>query len=436
MINTIFKLNGYDIKHAILNYNNILNKNDDDFILWKNEQKWKIANYHFKNNPLYKDKITNSLPSQWEELPILTKKDFQSEKNYLVSKYYQNKSIYTSSTSGYSGTPISIYKNKFAHSMTWANILYHYNNYELKLRSKQARFYGIPLSQHKFYYEKLKDFLFNRDRFTVFDLSDNKMELFLNLFKNKKYMYIYGYANSLYTFAQFLLNKGVVLNHVCPSLKCCISTSEMLNPEMRTVMNQAFGYNVNIINEYGASELGIIAFEYDHQLFVSEQNVFVEVDYSNDTFGKILVTDLFNQAMPIIRYEIGDLGSLSTVFYRGRERKVLSTLMGRTNDLIKLKNGRRIAGFTFYYVLLAIFDQFEIKNEIKNFMIRQIEYDAFILDVVTIKRLSLEKEKKIIQIIQNYLNDLTIKIDFNYIDSFSYQLSGKMKHFQSELDIE
>tara|TARA_B100000945_G_C20402387_1_gene608061 strand:- start:425 stop:1735 length:1311 start_codon:yes stop_codon:yes gene_type:complete len=436
MINTIFKLNGYDINHAIQKYNNILNKNDDDFMFWKNEQKWKIAHYHFENNQLYKDKVVNNFPKKWEELPILTKKDFQSDKDYLVSKHYQNKNIYTSSTSGYSGTPILIYKNKFAHSMTWANVLYHYNNYELKLRSKQARFYGIPLSQHKFYYEKLKDLLFNRDRFSIFDLSDDKMELFLNLFKNKKYTYIYGYANSLYTFSQFLLNKGIILNHLCPSLKCCISTSEMLNPKMRKAMKQAFGPNVNIINEYGASELGIIAFEYDNQLLISEQNIFVEVDYSNDAFGKILVTDLFNQAMPIIRYDIGDLGSLSTIFYKGRERKVLSTLMGRTNDLIKLKNGRRIAGFTFYYVLLAVFDQFEIKNEIKNFMIRQIDYDFFIIDIVAADHLTLEKEKKIIQIAQNYLNDLTIKIDFNYSDNPYYETSGKMKHFQSELNLE
>ena len=60
-------------------------------------------------------------------------------------------------------------------------------------------------------------------------------------------------------FAKFLKSKNIVLTSICPTLKCCIVTSEMLFEEDKLLLEKQFG--VPVINEYGASELDLIAFE-------------------------------------------------------------------------------------------------------------------------------------------------------------------------------
>ena len=68
----------------------------------------------------------------------------------------------------------------------------------------------------------------NRDRFSIYDLSDKVLGVYLNRFKRIKYEYIYGYTNFLVLFARFLIKNKIILSEVCPSLKCCITTSEIL----------------------------------------------------------------------------------------------------------------------------------------------------------------------------------------------------------------
>ena len=60
-------------------------------------------------------------------------------------------------------------------------------------------------------------------------------------------------------FAKFLEHKNIILKSICPSLKACIVTSEMLFETDKTLMESQFG--IPIINEYGAAELGLIAFQ-------------------------------------------------------------------------------------------------------------------------------------------------------------------------------
>ena len=52
--------------------------------------------------------------------------------------------------------------------------------------------------------ERAKDFLSQRYRFTIFDLSDQVLEGFLKHFKTKKFDYINGYTSSIVLFAKFV----------------------------------------------------------------------------------------------------------------------------------------------------------------------------------------------------------------------------------------
>ena len=101
----------------------------------------------------------------------------------------------------------------------------------------------------------------NRIRFPVFDLSDNILDSYIKKFEKKEFILVYGYTNSLLIFAKYLLKKNIILSEICPTLRHCISTAEVLTDHDKEILKLAFG--VPILNEYGVS--GGIAFINDSE---------------------------------------------------------------------------------------------------------------------------------------------------------------------------
>ena len=92
-------------------------------------------------------------------------------------------------------------------------------------------------------------------------------------------------------------------------------TSEMLFDADKILLEKYLG--IPIVNEYGASELDLLAFQNPNgEWQVNTETLFIEIldennkPIPNGTSGKIVVTSLYNKAHPFIRYEIGDIGVL------------------------------------------------------------------------------------------------------------------------------
>lgn len=394
---------------------------------WRNNKKWKIATYHYKQNPIYRKKIGDQLPQRWEDLPIIKKSDFFLPLDQLLSSEYTVGSVYKSKTSGSSGKPLLYAKDKFCHALTWANILDRYQEHGIEYgKSLQARFYAIPLEGLDFYKEQFKDRLSARRRFIIHDMADAKLAKFVDRFSNTAFEYVYGYTNSLVLFARYLERKNINLKTVCPSIKLCIVTSEMCTEDDKQLLEKAFG--IPVLNEYGASELDMLAFSNKSgEWELNKSTLLIEfLDKSNQPVspgetGRIIVTSLFNKAMPFIRYELGDLGS------PGEQPFILSQLQGRLNDVVHLPSGKLVPGFTLYYVTKAIM------NDIKGFReynIKQTRLDTIEIDIVADKALSTIQIEKIKSHTEKYLEpNLFIKV--NQVDKIEKGVNGKMKHFQS-----
>ena len=278
--------------------------------------------------------------------------------------------------------------------------------------------------------ERLKDFLSHRFRFSIFDLSDSILEGFLVQFRNRKFDYINGYTSSIVLFAKFLQKKNIVLSDVCPSLKACVVTAEMLFKEDKILLEKQFG--IPIINEYGASELGLIAFENpEGEWLVNMKTLFVEILDENNTVlpygqeGRIVITSLFNKAHPFIRYDIGDIGILdekSTL-----QKPILKKLIGRTNDVAVLPSGKKAAGLTFYYITKSIIED---DGNVKEFVIKQTKIDSFEIKYVSETELTLDQIQKIEKAIILYLEP-NLKFSFTRKTSLKRNKRGKLKQFKS-----
>jgi phenylacetate-CoA ligase len=120
-----------------------------------------------------------------------------------------------------------------------------------------------------------------------------------------------------------------------------VLTAEPVLAEPRARIAEAF--RARVFAFYGARECGWIASEGASCPSLHVNTAGVHVDVGED--GRLLVTDLVNRAMPLIRYEIGDLGALRDAPCPcGDPRPVLAALSGRTADAFRLPSGRVVPG--------------------------------------------------------------------------------------------
>ena len=431
------KLSGFPIEKAQIDFDKIIAVSEDNYPEYLEHKKQEIVAFHLKNNSFYRDLVGKETCENWLDLPVLTKKDLQKPLKERLSKGYSEKSVFINKTSGSSGDPFVFAKDKEAHAITWASIIHRFGWYAIDFNSSyQARFYGIPLDFIGYRKERLKDFLSKRFRFPIFDLSDKVLDGVFNHFKTKKFDYINGYTSSIVLFGKYLQARNIILTDICPTLKVCMVTSEMLFEDDKILLEKHLG--IPIVNEYGASELDLIAFQSrsvgtKDEWQVNSETLFVEIlDEKNQPVpygieGKIVITSLYNKAHPFIRYEIGDVGILdekSTL-----KKPILKKLIGRTSDIAILPSGKKSPGLTFYYVTKSIIED---GGNVKEFIIRQTKLDTFEIDYVSSIALTSKQILEIEKAIANYLEP-GLHFTYNRKEVLERTKRGKLKQFQSNL---
>ncbi len=135
-------------------------------------------------------------------------------------------------------------------------------------------------------------------------------------------------------------------------VRAVLTTGEMLYPDQKEILSAAF--SAPVFSYYGCNEISSLAYECERgaKHVVDEHVIMEAVDEAGqavwDRPGRLLVTDLDNRAMPLIRYELGDVGTLSRGRCGcGRSLLVLQALEGRRQDALRNEAGDRL-GATFF----------------------------------------------------------------------------------------
>ena len=431
LFNLSLRLNGFPLGKAKAELTKILKLNAQDYSTFLESKKQEIFEFHRENNTYYKSLIGGKSIAKWDDIPVMKKIHFQKPLHERLSKGYTKKNVYINKTSGSSGDPFVFAKDKFCHALIWANIMRRFHWYGIDFNhSLQARFYGMPLDFVANKKLRIKDFLSHRYRFNIFDFSEDAMCRMLRKFQNTKFDYINGYTNSIVLLAKFLQKKQLFLSDICPTLKVCIVTSEMLFDDDKKLLKDRF--NIPIINEYGSAELDIIALESPEGVWrVNSETLFVEILDEHDNVlpygheGRIIVTSLYNKAHPMIRYEVGDIGILdekSTL-----QLPILKKLIGRTNDVAVLPSGKKSPGMTFYSITKKLFDD---DGNVKEFVILQTKTDTFEIDYVSEIELTAMEISNIKTVLDQFLEP-GLLYHFNRKVAIERSKSGKLKQFKS-----
>ncbi len=176
-------------------------------------------------------------------------------------------------------------------------------------------------------------------------LSDRYLPAYVAEIRRRQYHMIMGFPFSLYTLARFMTEN----NEPPLSFETAITSGEMLYPEWRLVIEEAFGCRV--FDQYGCSENCVFAAECpEGNMHLSPEYAVVEVvDEKNQPLppgevGELLCTRLLNYGQVLIRYRVGDRGALSAEPCPcGRPLPVLKSLDGRSGDALITRDGRRLS---------------------------------------------------------------------------------------------
>jgi phenylacetate-CoA ligase len=164
---------------------------------------------------------------------------------------------------------------------------------------------------------------------------------------------IHGYAQTVYALARYL----VAHDRSLPSVRSVVTAAETLYPHYRTAIEQAFGCPV--FNRYASRETALEAQECERHegLHVSTDTAILEVvdeagNWVEGQTGKLLITDLTNLAMPLIRYQIEDIGTaMLELCSCGRPFPLVRSIEGRVSDAITLHDGRIIHPLFMMYLM-------------------------------------------------------------------------------------
>lgn len=276
----------------------------------------KMLKYVSEHNEFYKNRIKEygiKDPLDITQWPVLTRKELQENRYNMFSDGYKskyfNQQLRRQSSSGSSGVPVNVYwdyKDWYASNMS--------------LWRKRLQWYEIHPSD-KYVMFTLNAFNLKSDGESVYHIKEpaNILSINVSLIQNDsgydKLVDIINEFEPKWLYIQpFVLNKLIQAykrTEKAPpiTLKYIESVGELLASDLRRRAVEFF--EVPLANMYGSEEMNGIALENQvQQMQILSDNIYVEImkeSIINDFGeGEIIVTNLKNFAMPLIRYNQGD----------------------------------------------------------------------------------------------------------------------------------
>jgi phenylacetate-CoA ligase len=282
-------------------------------------------------------------------LPLLTKSIIQEYRDGLVSAQFSPKRRISNSTGGSTGTPIRFYQDQQQQDWATANKLRCNGWAGWDFGKRTLRLWGHPqdLRATQTARGKLRGMVLSEHTLDAFRFSSGEMADLADYFRRKKPQIVVAYASMISHFAAYVDERGIT--DLPPPLGI-ITSADMLLPQMRTLIEGVL--HAEVFDRYGCREVATIAAECrEHMgMHVNADRLIVEfIDGADQPCppgeaGRVVITDLFNYAMPFIRYDIEDIAILAANDCAcGRGLPLLEELIGRYADILVTPQGQFVS---------------------------------------------------------------------------------------------
>jgi len=367
-------------------------------------------------------------PERFAVLPLLTRRELQSRFEALKSRDIPSAhgATYEKGSSGSTGVPIRILKTQLVNllwkAFTLRDHIWHRRDPRRKLAAIR---HGVAEGEFEGWGSATRG-LVAAGPSAVLGVHAGA-DAQLRWLEKQQPDYLMTYPSIVTELAKRSIERGNRL----ASLREVRTFGELLTPEARQLCRQA--WDVPVRDTYSAVEVGYLALQCPQHEHYHVQSEGVLVEILNDRgaacapgeVGRIVVTDLHNFAMPLVRYELGDYAEAGPPCPCGRGLPVLRRILGRVRNLLTTASGER------YWPLTGAPKFAEIAPVLQHQLVQK-EFDLIEARLVTASPLTAEQETGLRQLILAKLPP-GLRLTLVYCDDIPRSAGGKFEDFISEV---
>ncbi|HMQ06354.1 MAG TPA: hypothetical protein PKC30_03585 [Saprospiraceae bacterium] len=410
LTNALFHL--YDLRFnrdLSKKYNEVKHQYDQQILLNK------IALNAFLESWGYENQLLN--------LPLMTKSDVIDK-----AKCINRKKVYNwAYTGGSFGEPLQI-PYSFQRSLIRTATFRFYNE---KAGYNLGDPYALIRAKEK---PSILKFLRNEYIIIPLDTSTSNIRKMLQTMIERKIEFLLGYPTVMFDMAKEISLHSGFNDHL--KIKNLVSTSEMIDEDKRNFIQKVFG--CQLIDRYSNEEVGLIAQQksFGSEYIVNQYGLFVEIVSLNNHMpvnsgevGKVVVTDLNNDLIPIVRYDTGDLAVAGE--YLDDQLFTIKSIIGRTADKLFDSKGNPVSSLALGPAIYKPLAKGEI---LTHYQFIQKSLNTFLLKLKYSKDIfSVDKGIEIIDNLKKLLG-ADVKINIEFVDNIEMLPSGKRSIYINEME--
>ncbi len=328
-------------------------------------------------------------------------------------------------TSGSTGVPFRFARSTemlaWMDAAMWAAYAWH----GIRPGDKRLRFWGLAPGMLDRLKRRIADRATGQLRLSAFDIDPEVSAAFFQRARRYRARYAYGYPTLVSRWAAECTTAGLDGRDL--GLQCVITTGELLAPGTRLQLERFFG--CRIINEYGCTESGVIALECEsgtaHVLPIA---AWVEVvdqqgcPVAPGATGEVVVSDLYGQVLPMLRYRLHDLAVSREAAGCGcgRALPALEVSIGREGSFISLPSGRRVFSTVLAYTVTPEIASFRAQHRGPGLLVADVTLHRDTDPLAAARELEHAWGKAL-------NHELEIRI--NIVPTLPLEPSGKLRYF-------
>jgi phenylacetate-CoA ligase len=405
-----------DIKYILENFQSEKSKNRRDDYLSE------ILMHAVNTTPFYENIEVNI---GLQNFPIINKGIIRDNYDDFKSLSYKELKNIPVVTSGSTGTPFKLFHNKNKRARNTADIIYFAQKGGFKIGSRLIYMKVWNAINTK---SPLKLWMENIVPYSIFNYSNNDIaNLISRLKKDQSQKGIVCFASTCDVIVNYL--ESINSEPIEANIRSIIANSDALTNYTKDKME--FYFKVPTLSRYSSMECGMVAQQdfkggYDFKInwasfYVELLDLDQDVPVKSGKIGRVVITDLFNYCMPLIRYDTGDLA-----FWNTSETEIpsLERIEGRKVDLIRDSKG---AVITSHIVTVNMWKY----SELKQYQFAQIAEKEYKFKLNPWKNFN--REEELINEFKGYLGkEANIKIE--YVDEVPLLSSGKRRLVVNEME--
>jgi phenylacetate-CoA ligase len=346
-------------------------------------------------------------------VPVLTKESLRDNIYFdLLSDNNDKRKIRKIVTCGATGEPLAVFVDRLQLDMRWANTARGAEWTGYRLGNPRARLDArVPIDPDRLgaVAERIDAVLTSRASLAIFPFDDVALRRFVERLRHHAPALLDGDAEAFTLIACLLAARG----DAPLAARAILTAGQTLTPESRALIERQLG--ARVFDRYSSGEFGAIAQQCEAAsgYHVNAESYLVEVlrdgrPAADGEEGEVVVTDLTNRCVPLLRYALGDRAVTSSrPCPCGRQLPLLERVSGRPQAVLSGTGGRWIPASFF----ARLFEGYEYA--VRRYQVLQNDAGRVDLRIVRRSRFTAETERDIRVALDRVLGaEVTIGIEF------------------------